>query len=853
MDKPVNCEKCKLYKTSYITSGNGPLFAYKVMGNGPKDAKIMFIGEALGQRETAEQKPFVGDAGKLLDATLLQVGLSREQIYATNVVKCRTPDNRIPTRIECKACLSYVIEEINEIKPRIICLLGSTSLEFIGEMKGLTKLRGNVFDVKIGESSYKILPTWHPSYIIRFSEYPERKAEFIKDLKLVKEISECDNYIKSKEETHYELVTNKLDLQYLYNYIEKIKQVKKFTYDIETTGLDFTKDKILCMALSCGKNEGICFNWEVTKDNNFVITKLKEILEAKDILKIAHNAKFDNKFLRNHSIEVKLPLRDTMYMHYLLDENSPHGLKDLAWRYTDMGGYEGKINYKKMEEEFKNDTIKIMEYNTSDVDATMRIYEIFSPELKKLSLDKVLDKIMMPLMIVLTETEYNGVLVDLNYIQNLDKELIEKIKDVEFRLFNTSEVKKASKLINGDILEDDKKYKKFNTNSSKHLQTLFFKILNLTPLRQTKTGYSTDAETLEYLSNCSEFAKLILEYRKMYHDKSVYVEQILRNKDSKDRVHTDYNIIGSVSGRIISSNPNLQNIPRGGSSSVNIKKIFTAEPRCLFVSADYSQIEYKVWINLANDEKGLKDIAAGLDVHSEVCCLVWPHLYRKVGDQQYLIVNKNEIVKKISGRDGSTEQSHRICAKNVVFGLIYGRGIKSLMTEYKLSEEECLKIIKTFFGMYPDAEAWIVKNQNRVKKVGYVNNLFGRYRRLPEINSGDEEKRATALRQCCNTPVQSSASDILSIATVRIYNLLKNNGLKSKLFFSLHDSVKYNVPIDELDLAVRIIKKGLTDPIAGINFPLTADFEIGLNWGEMISYEEFENNRQKYIQMWEIK
>lgn len=848
-DKPVNCEKCKLYKTSCITSYNGPLFAYKVMGTGPKDAKIMLIGEALGQKETAEQKPFVGEAGKLLNDSLLQIGLTREQVYVTNVVKCRPPDNRTPSRVECKSCLPYVLAEIKEVQPKVICLLGAIALEFIGGMKGITKLRGNVFDVKIEECDYKVIPIWHPAYIIRFPEYPERKSEFVADLELAKRVSESAHYVKQKEEVRYNLVLNPLDLQYLFNYIDKIKTVGKFTYDIETTGLDFTHDQILCMSLSCAKNEALCFKWDLVKDE-VVLNKLREIMESKAILKIAHNAKFDNKFLRNFGIEVKLPLYDTMYAHYLLDENSPHSLKDVAWKYTDMGGYEDSIDYEKMGENFKINPVDIMNYNAADTDCTFRIYDILNPQLEKLNLDRVLNKIMMPLMLVLTEAEYVGVPLDLNYIQSLDKELEAKIKDMEFRLFHTPEVVQASKLINEDISEDSKKYKKFNVSSTKHLQTLFFKVLNLPPLRQTKTGFSTDVETLEYLSTKNEFAKLIIEYRKIHHDKSAYIDQMLRNKDTKNRVHTDYNIIGTVSGRLASSNPNLQNIPRGESSSVNIKKIFTAEPGCVLLSADYSQIEYKMWINLAKDEKGLKDIREGLDVHSEVCCLVWPHLYRKISHQQYLLVTKNEVVRKIGGRDGSLEHAHRTSVKSVVFGLIYGRGMKSLMTEYNLSEGECVKIINIFFGMCPDAKLWLNKTQERTKKLGYVNNLFGRFRRLPEVNSNDEEKRATALRQCCNTPVQASASDVLSIATVRIYNLIKNNNLKSRLFFSVHDSVKYNVPIKELDLAVSVIQKGLTDPIQGVNFPLTVEFEIGPNWGEMIDYEEFKEQKARYLQQW---
>jgi DNA polymerase-1 len=238
-------------------------------------------------------------------------------------------------------------------------------------------------------------------------------------------------------------------------------------------------------------------------------------------------------------------------------------------------------------------------------------------------------------------------------------------------------------------------------------------------------------------------------------------------------------------------------------------------------------------MNYANDTQALEDIKNGLDIHSEVACYIWPHLYKP-----------GTIVKG----------EHRVAAKTVVFGLIFGRGIKSLTTDpsFRLTESEALRIIKWFFNKYPKANEWIENQKKLVKRDKQVRNFFGRVRRLPEIDSKEEQVRSEILRQCINVPIQSMASDITSISTIRVHNLLKNNNMKTKLFFTIHDSVKYNVPIEELDKAIELINIGLGTPIKGVNFPLVTEFEIGRNWGEMIELEDFNKERNKYLKEWKL-
>ena len=1046
LNNSESCKKCKLCETSSILTRHGMFTAVKVMGSGSKNATIMFIGEALGNKEVITKIPFTGSAGNLLNEILTQVGLNRDEVYTTNICKCRPPDNRIPKASEIKACLPFLLEEIKSVKPKVICTLGSVALKIILGKTGLQKIRGNVIETKIqiskpvdafDESAFfkvKVLPTYHPAYVLRFPEYSYRK-DFIKDLILLKKISETDNYQKQKSSVNYFIFKTITELE---EYILKIKQKKLFAYDLETAGFNFLKDDIIAIQLSCKPNEAVGldlreFSNEQKKE---IFFKLKEIFESKEILKIGQNIKFDNKFLKQYGIIVKLPMFDTMLAHFLIDENSLHGLSELAYKYTDMGGYDNKLTevFKKLKQELKSQlllTLKseeiseekfveeikkldsysiipkevLLPYGLGDVDCTIRLYYIFKELLKKEGLTKLHQLILMPLEYVLTETEYNGVKIDIDYLKIYEKELREQITDLEYRIKNKPEIKKTEKLINTVEIEDkksgivkteiqleDKKYKPFNIKSTKHLQILLFTVGNLRPIIKTKTGYSTNAATLEILAETSELAKMILELRHLQHDLTTYVVNLKNHMDKNNYVHTNYKIHGAVTGRIISHKPNLQNIPRES----KVKRLFAAEKNCIILSADYRQMEYRClkegsqvlmkdfstkniedvlvgdkvlsieeyshntvrklrvakvlktlkqgikkcvkvidnlgnsiittsdhkflkvnikgnetcwkalknndicysfnrkyfkiierislesmnkskviieedkayntydlttstgtficnnffvhncWANYSKDEAMLEDIRNGLDIHSEVACYVWPKLYKYLGPKKYLMIQTGKIKPKVSGL-------HRIISKAVVFGLMFGRGVKSLVDTLGISESEANKIIKWFFNKYPGANRWLMDRGKVVKRDKQIKNLFGRVRRIPEIDSNNEEKRAKAIRQAKNTPIQSGASDMCSIATTRVYNAIKKANLKTRLILTIHDSLKYNVPVEELNAAVKCVIKGMTASIPGINFPLEVELEIGLNWLDLIDYEDFIEDKEKYLNEWNLK
>ena len=870
------CEKCGLAKTSCV----GIYSAKRVMGVGPKNAKIMFIGEALGQEEVIQNTQWVGSNAKKLKDACDKAGINIEETYRTTVVKCRPPENRPPKNSEIKECMLTLLEEIKEVKPKIIVPLGGVALEAILKRKGIQSIRGTPFPIEIEGIKSLVIATYSPAFILKWPEYKDKEEQFYTDIRTIKEASEVENYQKKKMDINY--VTTR-SIEPFLAYIEEIKKVKKFAYDIETTGFEFLTDTIISIGLSKKSGEAVTLYVKDLSSNQFnlVLTKLQEILESREILKIAQNGKFDNKFFMRKGIQIKLPYFDTMIAHFLLDENSEHGLKANAWRYTDMGGYEEpmeaefkrlcaegkKVLETELKEKLKNGEITkeeytielkeryellknygliepemLMHYNCADADCTYRLYEIFEPKLRSEGIWNVFDLILMPLQYCLTEVEYKGIQIDKEYMEHFRTELIAKIKDIMFTLMSRSEVLEVEKGMNIGVAPDAKTYKKFNINSNLQLQTLLFKVAKLQPVEKTKTGYSTDKFTLETLARSSEIARMILEYRKYNHDYVAYVKQLSRSIDVNGRAHTDYKIHGAVTGRIISAQPNLQNIPRKS----NVKFMFVADPGCVLVSADYKQVEYRVWANYANDPVMLQDIANDLDIHSDISCVVWPDRYENLGNNKYLFKKTGEIKGKVGDED-------RVVAKGVVFGLMFGRGVKSLCEEFNISEQEANAIIRWFFGKYPAANEWINDQKKLVRKYKKVINLFGRVRRLPEVDSKEESKRAEVDRQCINTPIQSGAADICSIATTRVYNAMHRVGLHSRMVLNIHDSLKYSVPINEIDSAIQCMKDGMTAPIKGVNFPLKIDIEVGRSWGDLIELHEFNQDREKYLAQWRVK
>lgn len=777
-----DCIKCKLHSTRKNI----------VWGEGPRNAEIVLLGEAPGQDEDYLGKPFVGRAGKLLDKILKEAGFDRKEIFIDNVCKCRptityndTIENRPPSAEEIEACSSYFEETINNIKPKIIIAAGNTPLKYLlsNRAVNISKKRGQF----IWSNKYQcyIVPVFHPAAILRkFEYYPITVDDFKKIQSFLK------GEIKKLPTSYYFLDTkSKIE-----SFFTDLSSQKVFSFDIETDNLDFLKSKIICMSFSWKEGEGYvlpilkedCTSFWDNDTYSFIFDNLKNIFKT-DAIKCYHNGKFDSLFLKNHGIEIYPPTFDTMLAHHLLDENAEgmHGLKSLAWIYTDMGGYEQNLeDYKKIHKLGKgmsNIPYSILyNYAAADADCTFRLYKIFLPLLEKEDLLKLFTKLVMPLNNILIETEFKGVKIDVDYLDQLDKKFTSQLEDIQQAILQ-------------------KIGKEVNLNSTKQLQQLFFTDLKLPYTKKTKTGYSTDEEALTFLSQYHEVPKLILEYRRINKILSTYIKGL--TYDHNHRVHTCYNLSGTQTGRLSSYGPNLQNIPHES----EIKNIFIAEEGHSLIEADFSQIEFRLWGHYSNDEKMIADICKGLDIHKLVASKVFNIPMEQVTKEQ------------------------RRLAKETVFGLLYGRGAKSIAEDNKISLDQARKIMHEFFSLYPKAKRWLDLIVIQAKKDKKLKNFFGRIRRFVTFDSPDEEIRAQAERQAKNFLPQSTAADITNFTAVRLYPILKK--YNAVLVLNVHDCLVYEVPDQYVDEVAAIIKREAERKIKGLNVPLEVEIKISKKWG----------------------
>lgn len=785
-------------------------FRSLVMPRGALDAPIVIVGEAPGQGEEIEGEAFIGSAGKLLDAVFQNVGIdTRELMYITNTVKCRPLNNRTPVSAECRTCRElFLKQELNAYPRKLIIALGNIGYYGVvpkGSPSGIMS-RSGIFE-KNEEFSCLVLPCIHtaavlrnPSHTILLEDVAAKVRKFIDD----------GYNLPDQHSTIYKEVR---DLDSFETLLQELRSHGRFVVDLETTGFNFWGDRILCMTFSTGiytawylpleENE----QWLWPKEDWTLIQEgLRVIFEDPNIGKIGHNLKFDLKFLIYHfGWDVSGKLDDTMLMHHLIDENTAHGLKSLAARFTDLG------NYSKELEDVFNDikrsripledkhygkipTEVLKRYALLDADVTYRLYEIFKERLKLVgkgqTLFKFYSKIIMWVMRTLMHMELVGVRVNIEQMTKLQEEFGNRLGELQDQINTYAE---------GDI----------NIRSTKQLRELLYVHLGLEvikdpQLRTPKGGPSTDEATLKALQarNKHPILGMLLEYRRISKLNSTYVIGLLRELAPDSRLHTSYMQHGTATGRLSSSRPNLQNIPR---ESI-IKSLFVPTEGWYFVRGDYSQHELRMWANYSKDSKFIAALAAQ-DVHSYIGSI---------------LLNKDPA---------TISKEERTKVKGVVFGLIYGRGTKSLAAEFDMTPEEAQKFTDAFFEMFPESSAWLKQQEKVVTQVGQVTNTFGRVRRLPEVHSTDNAVSAMAIRQARNSPIQSLASDVTNFALVRISETFKRRGLKARLLMQIHDEIVAEAPRDEVLSAYNIMYEEMMKQPRGIVVPLKVDLGVVDRWG----------------------
>lgn len=863
--RPPGCKDCALGKQENIRVVASVL---------PSHAKVLFVGEAPGRDENIQGIPFVGEAGKLLNQVLSEVGISRNDIAITNVVACNPPGNATPSKKSVNACSKYLFQEIADLKPDLIVPLGATALRAIfPELGTLTKARGNFYDMPT--LGCKVLPTFHPAYILR--NMLERST-FVMDLSKVSKFMRGEVTQAPKTPTSYFVIRTKAQMDWLVN---NLHTNSEWACDTETTSTNPLEAKIFIITFSWQENVAALLDVRLfAEEEDYFFSKVKEVMENNSS-KIFHNGGYDIQCFLNHGIHVQNYHVDTMLMHYLLGATEKDlGLDKLAHLFTDVGGYDLILDRYKQENHIDNymdiPPDVIHPYALIDADVTFRSYKKLLPQIHKEGLSFVLRKIMIPTQIILAMTEYTGVSIDVPYLEKTIvnytirmEEQFRVVKDVpQVRQYETDLIYREKKALMDhwaksktlskkypvfeDYMQERLRKKpemfdiEFNVNSSKQLKELLIDRMRLKVIKTTDTGApSTDKEVLEEYALTNDFCYALLEYRRLSHLKSTFLEGIKTRLTNDKRIHTDYYLWSTETGRPSSRDPNLNNIPRTGTAD-DIKDIFcTDKPvypgdKYWLMEADAGQAEFRIWINYSRDPQALSDLNSGYDIHKLMAAAGKGKVLPK-GDIPYTVYQ--ELIADVT-------KAERQAAKNVVFGLMYGRGAASVAKQLGISKAQAEEIINQFFTRYPLAYRWIQQTIARTRTDLYVRNLYGRKRLLPNIVSNDSDTRSAAERQAINAPIQSGASDTVFLAAIRIFKHIWNRQLKTRLVLTVYDSLVFNIPDNELKEMVDLVSVEMTrkpsdvmEVPAGaeIIVPFTSDMKVGTHWGSLMEIDPKED------------
>ncbi len=586
--------------------------------------------------------------------------------------------------------------------------------------------------------------------------------------------------------------------------VERLKGVGRLTFDVETTSTDAITAELVGIALTDAPGRGYYAPISNPKsqigESQIPLDEARQILrpllEDDDLEKVAHNAKYDITVLAQHGLETCGPLFDTMIASWLINPSGSHKLKNLAWtrlgvemtEITDLiGSGKKQITMAQVPVE------QVAPYACADVDMTARLVDDLAEELKERGLWSLFTDVEMPLVSVLTDMERTGIRLDVAVLREMSESLDERLRQIEREI------------------QDLVGYN-FNVNSTQQLSdALFIKLaLPTEGLKKTKSGhYSTAASVLERLRGQHPVIDLILEQRQLTKLKSTYVDALPQLVNPRTgRLHTSFNQTGAVTGRISSSNPNLQNIPIRTELGREVRRAFVADEGWKLVAADYSQVELRVMAHIAQDPGLLGAFERGEDIHAATAAAV-------------LDVPIAEVTKE-----------QRRLAKSVNFGLSYGQSAYGLARQTGMSQQEAAQFIETYFEKYPGVREYIERTKRQAAEQGYVETLLGRRRYFPNLAKMRGPERSRAEREAINMPIQGTAADIIKIAMIRLHRALREQGLRARMLLQVHDELVLEAPDDEVETVVPLVREVMGNAFQ-LSVPLKVDVEVGQNWLEM--------------------
>ncbi len=600
---------------------------------------------------------------------------------------------------------------------------------------------------------------------------------------------------ENKIRAGYYLISQPADLERL---IKKLKQQAEFALDTETDGLNPFKDNLIGISLAWRAGEAYYVPLNVLKRHKELKDKLKKILGAEKIKKVGHNIKFDLEVLQRAGFELKGIIFDTMVASYLLNPGSrQHKLDTIVFNefgyemtpIEELIGPKGKkqLNMAEIDLEL------VADYAAEDADYTWRLYEVLKKRLVKNQLVDLMDKIEVPLIKVLAKMESYGVLIDRNFLERMSRELDKKIKSLEEKIYKLAGVK-------------------FNVRSPLQLKEVLFNKLNISTagLAKTKTGISTAAAELEKLRGRHKIIDLIEDHRELSKLKSTYTDALpeLINPLT-GRIHTSFNQTVTATGRLSSSDPNLQNIPIRSELGRQIRRAFVAPRGYQIVSIDYSQIELRIAAAMSGDKKMIEAFRRGEDIHTRTAVEVFE-------------VSPDKVTADMRRK-----------AKEVNFGIIYGLGPRGLAQRTGMSYDEALFFIEKYFDIFSGLKEYLEETIALAHAQEYVETLFGRRRYLPEINAEHQGLGAQAERMALNHPLQGTAADLIKLAMIKVDKLIEDEfkGEEVKMILQVHDELVFEINKSLVKKAAGLIADEM-ETVHKLKVPIKVEVKVGDNWGE---------------------
>ena len=591
----------------------------------------------------------------------------------------------------------------------------------------------------------------------------------------------------------YQLIENEDELRRLCDFFI----TKEFvSIDTETTSTDAISAELVGLSFSAEESKAFYVPVPANYEEALKVVEIfKPMYESDKIMKIGQNIKYDYEVLTRYGVTIQGKMFDTMIAHYLIQPELHHNMDYLAEtllgyqtiHIEELLGPKGK-KQKNMRDVSPTD---IYEYAAEDADITLRLKNVLEPRLKELGVEELFWNIEMPLVRVLADMELNGVCLDTEALQDTSKIFNERMREYEQEIY-----KEAGE--------------EFNISSPKQVgDILFGKLQIMDKPKKTKTGqYVTSEEVLQSLENKSPIVRNILNYRGMKKLLSTYIDALPKLINPRTgHIHTSFNQALTATGRLSSSDPNLQNIPVRTDDGKEIRKCFIPEEGCLFFSADYSQIELRIMAHLSEDENMMEAFREGHDIHRATAAKIWHEDIDKVTDAQ------------------------RKKAKQANFGIIYGITTYGLAQRMDISNAEAKDLIQDYFRTFPKVQAYMEHAKEVARAKGYAETLFHRRRYLADINSRNATVRGFAERNAINAPIQGTEADIIKVAMVRIWERFKKEGIRSKMILQVHDELNFSVYPEEREQVERIVIEEMQNAYP-LNVPLIADAGWGKNWLE---------------------